>query len=43
MTNKDLTKDSYPYVTGMGFRNKSNMIYDEFLLKLRICAENHDL
>jgi len=30
MTNKDLTMDSYPYVTGMGFRNRSDMIFDEF-------------
>jgi len=24
------TADSYPYVTGMGFRNRSHLIYDEF-------------
>jgi len=24
------TSDSYPYVTGMGFRNRSHLIYDEF-------------
>jgi len=28
--NKDITKDSYPYVTGMGFRNRSHMIFDEY-------------
>ena len=26
----DATKDSYPYVTGMGFRNRAYAIYDEF-------------
>ena len=24
------TSDSYPYVTGMGFRNRSHFIFDEF-------------
>mgnify|MGYP003121589988 FL=1 len=27
---KTITSDSYPYVTGMGFRNRSHMIFDEF-------------
>lgn len=27
---KITTSDSYPYVTGMGFRNRSHMIFDEF-------------
>ena len=26
----DPTRDSYPYVTGMGFRNRCHMIYDEY-------------
>jgi|ETNvirenome_6_85_1030632.scaffolds.fasta_scaffold00873_9 hypothetical protein len=26
----DATADSYPYVTGMGFRNRAHMIFDEF-------------
>jgi hypothetical protein len=28
--NVDATQDSYPYVTGMGFRNRAHAIYDEF-------------
>jgi hypothetical protein len=28
--NVDATQDSYPYVTGMGFRNRAHTIYDEF-------------
>ncbi len=24
------TSDSYPYVTGMGFRNRSHLVFDEF-------------
>jgi hypothetical protein len=27
----DATDDSYPYVTGMGFRNRCHLIFDEFL------------
>ena len=27
---RTITSDSYPYVTGMGFRNRSHMIFDEF-------------
>ena len=26
----DATEDSYPYVTGMGFRNRAHLIFDEF-------------
>jgi hypothetical protein len=26
----DATADSYPYVTGMGFRNRAHLIFDEF-------------
>jgi hypothetical protein len=29
MNNCIVTTDSYPYVTGMGFRNRSNLIFDE--------------
>jgi hypothetical protein len=28
--NNTITADSYPYVTGMGFRNRAHLIYDEF-------------
>jgi len=28
---RTITSDSYPYVTGMGFRNRSHMIFDEFV------------
>lgn len=27
----DATADSYPYVTGMGFRNRCHLVFDEFL------------
>lgn len=27
---KNITKDSYPYLTGMGLRNRSHLIFDEF-------------
>ena len=30
MTSKNPTRDSYPYVTGMGFRNRCHMIFDEY-------------
>ena len=30
MIDKDILRDSYPYVTGMGFRKRSHMIFDEF-------------
>ena len=26
----NLTQDSYPYITGMGIRNRCHMIFDEF-------------
>jgi len=29
MNNFTVTRDSYPYVTGMGFRNRSDLIFDE--------------